>query len=174
MTLPRLAGPRVALVPVTQDVAVAVVAGAGVPAALAPLGLEPGAGWPHADTADALRMYAEHGSDDVPGVWVVALRDTEQVIGDCGWYGPPGAAGEVEIGYGMSPAFRGNGYATEAVRALLGWIRAYGGVRRVVAETEVTNTPSRRLLERLAFTVTDLSGASVRYALPVRGPRPAP
>ncbi len=129
--------------------------------------LSPAAGWPHADTADAMRMYATSGSDDVPGVWVVALRDTEQVIGDCGWYGPPGAGGEVEIGYGMSPAFRGRGYATEAVRALLGWVTAYPGVRRVVASTEVTNTPSRRLLERLRFTVTEVGGAEVRYALPV-------
>ena len=167
MSLLTLETPRLTVVALPTAVARAMLDGDLSAVSAAP-------GWPHADTADALRMHAEHGSDDVPGVWVVALRDTEQVVGDCGWYGPPGAAGEVEIGYGMSPAFRGNGYATEAVRALLGWIVGYGGVRRVVAETEVTNTPSRRLLERLAFTVTDVSGASVRYARPVRGPRPAP
>jgi ribosomal-protein-alanine N-acetyltransferase len=134
--------------------------------------LTPGAGWPHADTYDALRAFALHGDDTVPMVWGVMLRDTGEIVGDCGWYGPPAdGQGEVEIGYGLAPAYRRRGYATEAVRALVGWMAAYDGVRRVVAGTETTNVASRRLLERLGFTVTEVDGANVRYALPVRRPR---
>ena len=63
MTRPlRLAGPRVALVPVPHPVAVAVAACDPVEPALAAAGLRAAAGWPHADTPDALRPLAEHGA----------------------------------------------------------------------------------------------------------------
>jgi RimJ/RimL family protein N-acetyltransferase len=157
---PTLETPRLLLVAVPVDVARAVLAGDLSSVRAAP-------GWPHAGTPDALRPHAEHGGDGVPGPWLVALRDTDQVIGDCGWYGPPGAEGAVEIGYGLSPAYRNHGYGTEAVRAYLGWVAAQPGVRLVRAETEATNVASRRLLERLAFTVTEVDGATVRYARPI-------
>jgi RimJ/RimL family protein N-acetyltransferase len=152
--------PRLVLAPATVAFARQVLAGdlAGITAA---------PGWPHADTLDALRPYAEHGSDDVPGPWLVSLRDPALLIGECGWYGPPGDSGEVEIGYGLAASMRGNGYGTEAVRALVGWVAAQPGVRRIVADVEATNTPSRRLLERLAFTVADVRDPLVRYARPV-------
>lgn len=160
----RLETPRLVLEPFTVSLARAVLDGDLSR-------LTPGNGWPHADTYDALRAFALHGDNSVPGVWGMVLRDSGEVVGDCGWYGPPGDDGEVEIGYGLAPAYRRNGYGTEAVRALLGWVAAYDGVRRVVAGTEATNVASRRLLERLGFTVTEVNGADVRYALPVRRPR---
>ena len=152
--------PRLALLPVSVELARAVVAGdiSGVSAA---------PGWPHADTVDALRPHATYGGDGEVGPWLVSLRETHQVIGDCGWYGPPGDGGEVEIGYGLAAPYRGRGYGTEAVRALLSWVAAQPGVRRVAASVDASNTPSRRLLERLGFTVTDV-GPQIRYALPVR------
>ncbi len=146
----------VTLVPCSVALARAVLAGdlSGVTA---------GRGWPHADTLDALRPYAEHGSDDVPGPFLVMLDGA--VIGDCGWYGPPGADGEVEVGYGLAAPYRGQGHGTAAVRELVAWVQAQDGVRRVVAETDAANTASRRLLERLGFTLTEATGQTVRYAL---------
>jgi RimJ/RimL family protein N-acetyltransferase len=149
--------PRLVLEPVTVTFARAVLAGdlSGVTAA---------PGWPHADTLDALRPYAEHGSDDVPGPWLVSVREPRVLIGECGWYAPPGDGGEVEVGYGLAASARGNGYGTEAVRALVGWVAAQPGVHRIVANVEAGNTPSRRLLERLGFTVAGVEGPMVRYA----------
>jgi RimJ/RimL family protein N-acetyltransferase len=126
-------------------------------------GVTPARGWPHADTHDALRPFAEHGSDDVPGPFLVVLDGA--VIGDCGWYGPPGDDGEVEIGYGLAAPFRGRGLGTEAVRALVEWVRAQPGVTRIVAETDATNAASRRVLERLGFTIAEVTGGTVRYSL---------
>lgn len=148
------------LVPCPVSLARAVVVGS-------PSGLTAGRGWPHADTADALRPYAEHGSDDVPGPFLIEVDG--MVVGDCGWYGPPGADGEVEIGYGLAAPFRGQGIGTEAVRLLLDWLRTQPGVRRVVAETDAANTPSRRLLERLGFTLAETRETTVRYAREVYG-----
>ncbi|HEU0132624.1 MAG TPA: GNAT family N-acetyltransferase [Mycobacteriales bacterium] len=154
--------PRLTLTPCTVAFARAVLAGAApVPAA---------PGWPHADTLDALRPYAEHGADDVPGPWLVTERSSGLLIGECGWYGPPGDDGTVEIGYGLAAPSRGRGYGTEAVRALVGWVAAQPGVRRVVADVEVGNVPSRRLLERLGFAVAGSHGALVTYAYEPPGP----
>jgi RimJ/RimL family protein N-acetyltransferase len=156
-----LTTPRLTLVPVGVDVARAVVAGdvSGVDAV---------PGWPHADTVDALRPVAQHGTPGALGTWFVRLRETGQVVGECGWYGPPGDTGEVEIGYGLAAPSRGQGYGTEAVRALVSWAAAQPGVRRVVASADLTNTASRRLLERLGFTVTEVGDTQARYVLPVR------
>jgi RimJ/RimL family protein N-acetyltransferase len=150
----------VALVPCPVATARAVVAGDLT-------GLVAGRGWPHADTYDALRPYAEHGSDDVPGPFLVVL-DSGEVVGDCGWYGPPGDTGEVEIGYGLAAPYRGRGIGTAAVTALVDWVTAQPGVRRVVAETGATNTASRRLLERLGFALAETGDTTVRYARDVR------
>jgi ribosomal-protein-alanine N-acetyltransferase len=149
---------RVRLRPVSVALARAVLDGDLSGVAAAP-------GWPHADTRDALRPYAEHGSDDVPGPWLVELADTGQVIGDCGWYGPPDAEGTVEIGYGLAPAYRGRGYGGEAVAALIAWVTAQPGVRTAVADAEAGNAASRAILARLGFAVVSTEGARVRYRL---------
>lgn len=71
-------------------------------------------------------------------------------VGDAGFKGAP-ACGEVEIGYGIDPAFRSQGYATEAVRALVDWAFGQEGVYYVMAEREKDNLASARVLEKLAF-----------------------
>ena len=154
MTLPVLRGERVALVPVEHAVAVAVLTGVGLAEALAPL--RAGAGWPHDDTADALRPLAEHGGPGDDGGWLVVLGAADpgagEVVGDCGWRGGPGPDGDVEIGYGLAAPARGAGLGTEAVGLLCGWAASQPGVRRLVAEVLPGNEPSWRLLRRLGFT----------------------
>ena len=150
MTGRRLTGPRVVLVPCPSAVARAVVRGDDVGTALAPLELKPAPGWPHADTADALRPHAEHGPEDADAdVWLVV--DGDEVVGDCGLAGGVDERGEQEIGYGLAPGARGRGLGTEAVAVLCAWLEQQPDVRRVVAEVEVGNEGSQRLLARLGF-----------------------
>lgn len=149
MTLPRLAGPRVALVPVPQSLAAAVCAAGDLAPALSPLGLVPGAGWPHEDTAQALLPLAEHGVAGTDGGWLVVLDG--EVVGDCGWRGGPDGDGAVELVYGLGRPHRGRGVGTEAVALLVAWAEQQPGVRRVVARVLPGNQASRRLLRRLGF-----------------------
>jgi len=86
------------------------------------------------------------------------------LIAGAGYLGPP-EDGTVEIGYSVIPEARGNGYATEIVRALVRHAFASGAVRRVVAETAVANDGSQRVLERNGFTAIGQGRdpGSVRY-----------
>src|SRR6266487_278139 len=74
-----------------------------------------GDGWPHQDTADALRLAAQ-GSGLC---WLVILDGL--VIGDCGTHGPV-SAGTVEIGYGLAAPYRGRGYGNQVVSTLADWL----------------------------------------------------
>ncbi|MCW2667340.1 MAG: acetyltransferase, family, partial [Frankiales bacterium] len=154
-------GPRVVLVPVERAVADAVVAGdlQALTAALAGASLQPGPGWPHADSVDALRGQAEHGG---AGTWLVV--DGDQVVGDCGWLGGPDATGDAEIVYGLAAPSRGQGLGTEAVALLAAWAEQQPGVHRVVAEVLQGNDGSRRLLQRLGFDEELTLPPYVRYA----------
>ena len=55
------------------------------------------------------------------------------------------------LGWVLDPAHTGNGYATEAVRALLDYCFASLGLRRVVANCFLANDTSWRLMERVGM-----------------------
>jgi GNAT superfamily N-acetyltransferase len=73
-------------------------------------------------------------------------RVTGAVVGTCGFKGPPGADGIVEIAYGVMPDQQGKGYATEAAEALV--VYAFSGtrVRQVRAHTFAAVNASTRVL----------------------------
>jgi RimJ/RimL family protein N-acetyltransferase len=67
-------------------------------------------------------------------------------------------ADDVEIGYWLGRDFRSNGYACEAVRALIASLRAQFPERQIMAECRPENTPSWRLLEKVGFHDTGKPG----------------
>lgn len=162
--LPCLRTERLELLPVEHAVAVALAAGRET-------GLRHAPGWPHADTLDAVRGYAEHGAPGDDGGWLATRREDGAVVGDLGWRGGPDAGGEAEIGYGLAAPSRGRGYGTEAVGAMVAWCLRQPGLSALTARVELGNTASRRLLERLGFAVRGTEGIEVVYALPVSASR---
>jgi len=58
---------------------------------------------------------------------------------------------QAEVGFTLSPAQQGKGYATEALEALLGYSFESFGLHRVVAVTDALNTPAAALLERVGL-----------------------
>jgi RimJ/RimL family protein N-acetyltransferase len=88
----------------------------------------------------------------VPHAWLqlaLELRASGTHIGDLAL--KVDGAGQAEIGYSLSRAFQGQGYMREAVAALLDFLFQELQLHRVVAQTDVRNVPSVRLLERLGF-----------------------
>ena len=90
------------------------------------------------------------------GIWMIELKDDTRV-GDLCFKGlsPEGVA---EIGYGIKPEHWGNGFATEAMKAVMTWAFAQPGVTAVEAETAPDNVASQRVLAKCGFVPTGHMG----------------
>lgn len=77
---------------------------------------------------------------------------------------------DVELGYWIAPAWWGNGYATEAARAVLNLARALGH-RRVVAGHFTDNPASGRVLRKVGFRPT--GEMRIRYSAGRGGAAPS-
>ncbi|MEH1165559.1 GNAT family N-acetyltransferase [Micromonospora sp. CPCC 205539] len=72
-------------------------------------------------------------------------------VGSCGLSFTDVASGEASVGYALLPAWRGQGYATRAVRLLATWAFGPAGIARLTAGTVPDNVASHRVLERVGF-----------------------
>lgn len=81
----------------------------------------------------------------------IILRSTGEIIGKCGFKGPPTPEGWVEIAYGVDPAHRCRGYATETAGALALHAFQMDGVREVRAHTRPEPNASTRALTKSGF-----------------------
>jgi RimJ/RimL family protein N-acetyltransferase len=91
---------------------------------------------------------------DTPGEWfqfAVALRPAGQLVGDCAVMPHADDPRQCDIGFTLSPAHQGHGYATEAVRLLLDYLFTERGKHRISAYCDPRNAASVSLLERLGM-----------------------
>jgi GNAT superfamily N-acetyltransferase len=108
--------------------------------------------WPGADLLDILPLQAAAPPAVQPfGIWLIVERETNTVVGDIGFLGPP-LDGRVELGFSVLPDRRRRGYASEAARAMVDWAMRQPTVDAVVARSEVTNDASARTLTAAGFT----------------------
>ncbi len=90
-------------------------------------------------------------------IWMIERKDGIHV-GECCFKGIS-PSGSVEIGYGVLKDYQRQGYATEAVDALVSWALLHPAVRCVEAEAEPGNLASLRVLEKCAFLAAGINGA---------------
>ena len=88
-------------------------------------------------------------------MWMIELKDGTHV-GDLCFKGLSG--GCAEIGYGIMEAYRGRGYATEAVKAAVNWAFGHPDVHTVEAETEPSNVASQKVLAKCGFLPSGETG----------------
>jgi RimJ/RimL family protein N-acetyltransferase len=95
------------------------------------------------------RRYAEWGF----GFWAVVEPSSGAVIGYCGLtqFSNRCAAGEAELGYRLARAHWGQGYATEAARAVRDHAFATLALPRLIAMIDPRNTASLRVAEKLGM-----------------------
>ena len=74
-----------------------------------------------------------------------------RVVGSLGFHAWNRQEGRAQLSYELVPRARGEGYASEAVAAVLAFGFDEMGLRRTLAEAHVGNHASVRLLERLGF-----------------------
>lgn len=81
----------------------------------------------------------------------VVLKESGQLIGDCGIRKSSLSAHEADIGYEIAPDHWGHGYATEAARAIVRFGFAELNVHRIWAWCIADNAASARVLEKLGL-----------------------
>lgn len=97
------------------------------------------------------------------GLLAVERKGSGDVVGYCGLISNThGQDGEPELAFELLRSAWGQGYATEASRAVLAWARS-SGHRRLWATVRDWNVASRRVLTKLGFTETDRIEPDDRY-----------
>ncbi len=108
-----------------------------------------------AELADSIRADTIRATQPASiGLLTVVRRREGDVIGYCGLVdGGPGAAAEPELAFELLHRVWGQGYATEAARAVVDWARE-SRYERLWATVWEWNTASRRVLAKVGFTET--------------------
>ena len=89
-------------------------------------------------------------------IWMIEKKDGTH-IGECCFKGIS-PNGSTEIGYGISEEYQGQGYATDAVNAVVEWVLQQYKVCSVEAEAEADNPASIRVLQKCGFLPTGETG----------------
>jgi len=109
--------------------------------------------------------YRAAAGDPRPfGPYQLIRRADGLTIGGGGFHGPPGEDGSVWIGYGVIPPARRNGYATEALRALLAFARERG-VAVVRGEADRANDVSQRVMTAVGMVFVGEDHTRRHYAI---------
>jgi RimJ/RimL family protein N-acetyltransferase len=117
-------------------------------------------GWERTDP-DGVRADIEEMHDRLPGEpggWVqfsVEERDGGRLVGDVGISPADGEPGVLKLGYTISPAAQGRGYATEAVEALVTYAFETLGAELVRAYASAENLPSIRVAEKVGMRLIE-------------------
>ncbi|WP_369395162.1 GNAT family N-acetyltransferase [Streptomyces sp. CG1] len=126
-------------------------------------------GGPYEGTRDAagllLKSYESGAHRPEFNVFVLVRTEDGRAVGAMGFHGVPDEDGCVEIGYDLAETARGQGYATEALRALSRWALARDDVRTLLAKIDLDNAPSRAVVTRAGFQQVSADDKLVAYEL---------
>ena len=89
-----------------------------------------------------------------PAAWYqvgIALRSSGELVGDCGFQVLEAEPRQAELGIALAPEYQAQGYATEGLRAFLGYLLVTLGKHRVFGSVDPRNLRSVRLMERVGM-----------------------
>lgn len=93
----------------------------------------------------SVESFARHGY----GLWLACARDAGRLVGFAGFLRSEDEA--PNLVYGVHPDFWGEGYATEAARAVLSYAFERLALTKVKADVDEANVESVRVLEKLGM-----------------------
>ena len=104
---------------------------------------------------DLISMFRSRHEASAGIRWAIRLQTSDNIVGTCGFNSWSSKMRNAVIGYDLMPAYWGNGYGSEAVRAIIqaaftGKLSC-GPLNRIQADTVPGNHASEALLRRLGF-----------------------
>ncbi len=84
----------------------------------------------------------------------IVLNKEEKLIGGCRFWFINIKPDEVYIGYIINPLYWKNGYAGEAIKALIDHLAVVSKIKSVKATCDVLNIASQKVLEKCGFNLT--------------------
>ncbi|HMB91013.1 MAG TPA: GNAT family N-acetyltransferase [Rhodothermales bacterium] len=99
--------------------------------------------WVAEEIEGVLTAFDEHGW----GQWAVLPRNENTVIGFCG-YRPFHKPPELQLLYGITPAYWGQGLAPEAAHAMMRYGFEHLHFDQIIASTDAPNAASIRVMEK--------------------------
>lgn len=81
--------------------------------------------------------------------WVITVKPEDHVVGSIGCRV---RTFDADFGYVLHRATWGHGYATEAARAVVGWLQSLPGIWRIWATCDTENRASVRVLEKVGLS----------------------
>lgn len=93
--------------------------------------------------------------------WAVVLKAENKMIGTCGFTSIDTDNNSAEVGYVISPAYRGHGYAAEAVKKVLDFGFFELELNRIEAKYIVGNDASLRVMEKCNMKFEGVSKSSM-------------
>ena len=120
------------------------------------IGYKVSAEWPEADLVEALPFFRDLiVSNGINGFnsWLIIDKNTKEIVGSIGYIGNPDSQGNTEIGFGIIPGKRRNGYCCEAANALIKWAMNDEKVKCIKARCEESNQASKSIICKLGFKV---------------------
>lgn len=157
---------RLELVPVTRDLALQIQAQPEQVAVLLDAQILPE--WPGPEFLGILPSLSDLLALEpnfAPWVRVILRNEPRELIGTIGFIDFPEDPAMVEVGYSIAPSVRGQGFGTEAATTMIRWVMQQRGIGRVIAQCELKNVPSIRILERLGFRRLGQDGEMLEWEL---------
>jgi len=98
--------------------------------------------------------------------WLIEIKEEKTGVGLAGFKGLPDQGGAVEIGYGIDEKYRGKGYMSEAVKALIKWAFLHDNCTRVTATNVLaTNFASQKVLLHAGFKLDSQTTGSQNFSI---------
>ncbi|WP_336516487.1 GNAT family N-acetyltransferase [Pollutibacter soli] len=98
-------------------------------------------------------------------LWTGISKNDRAMVGEVCITGEPDAEGNIEIGYGTHEEFRGRGYMTEMVGAIIAWARNQSGVSAIIASCDKDNRASISILAKNNFVRTGKTDTQYNWKL---------
>lgn len=98
--------------------------------------------------------------------WLIIIKEENTGVGMVGFKGPPNEKESVEIGYGLDDRYRGKGFMSEAVSALIDWAFSHSDCS-ILTATHVLkdNFGSQKVLFHNGFVVNDETPDRLNFVL---------